>query len=94
MVKADTITADYLTGKRNIEIPKQRRKGNGKFLKLKGATGNVSEKRKPRSSFRKLVVVTGISGSGKSSLINGTLYPILNKTFLQSGSRTFALQKI
>mgnify|MGYP000019320886 FL=1 len=84
LVKADTITADYLTGKRNIEIPKQRRKGNGKFLKLKGATGNNLKNVNLEIPLGKLVVVTGISGSGKSSLINGTLYPILNKHFYRA----------
>lgn len=84
LVKADTITADYLTGKRNIEIPKQRRKGNGKFLKLKGATGNNLKNVNLEVPLGKLVVVTGISGSGKSSLINGTLYPILNKHFYRA----------
>ena len=76
--------ADYLTGKRNIEIPKQRRKGNGNFLKLKGATGNNLKNVNLEIPLGKLVVVTGISGSGKSSLINGTLYPILNKHFYRA----------
>lgn len=84
LIKANTITADYLTGKRSIEIPKERRKGNGKFLKLKGATGNNLKNINLEVPLGKLVVVTGISGSGKSSLINGTLYPILNKHFYRA----------
>lgn len=84
LIKADTITADYLTGKRNIEIPKHRRKGNGRFLKLKGATGNNLKNVNLEIPLGKLVVITGISGSGKSSLINGTLYPILNKHFYRA----------
>ena len=84
LIKANTITADYLTGKRSIEVPKERRKGNGKFLKLKGATGNNLKNVNLEIPLGKLVVVTGISGSGKSSLINGTLYPILNKHFYRA----------
>ena len=84
LIKANTITADYLTGKRSIEIPKERRKGNGKSLKLKGATGNNLKNVNLEVPLGKLVVVTGISGSGKSSLINGTLYPILNKHFYRA----------
>lgn len=84
LIKANTITADYLTGKRSIEIPNERRKGNGKFLKLKGATGNNLKNVNLEVPLGKLVVVTGISGSGKSSLINGTLYPILNKHFYRA----------
>ena len=82
--RADTITADYMTGKRKIEIPKERRTGNGKSLVLKGATGNNLKNVNLQVPLGKLVVVTGISGSGKSSLINGTLYPILNKHFYLS----------
>ena len=84
LLKADTITADYMTGKRKIEIPKERRTGNGKSLVLKGATGNNLKNVNLHVPLGKLVVVTGISGSGKSSLINGTLYPILNKHFYRA----------
>lgn len=82
--KADTITADYLTGKRKIEVPSTRRVGNGKSIVLKGATGNNLKNVNLEIPLGKLVVVTGISGSGKSSLINGTLYPILNRHFYRS----------
>jgi len=82
--KANTITADYITGKRKIEIPESRRIGNGKSIVLKGATGNNLKNVNVEIPLGKLVVVTGISGSGKSSLINGTLYPILNRHFYRS----------
>ena len=82
--KANTITADYITGKRKIEIPEVRRAGNGKSIVLKGATGNNLKNVNVEIPLGKLVVVTGISGSGKSSLINGTLYPILNRHFYRS----------
>ncbi|WP_304343237.1 excinuclease ABC subunit UvrA [Chryseobacterium koreense] len=84
LLKADTLTADYISGKRKIEVPKERRKGNGKSLVLKGATGNNLKNVNLEIPLGKLVVVTGISGSGKSSLINGTLYPILNKHFYRA----------
>ena len=93
LIKANTITADYLTGKRSIEIPKERRKGNGKFLKLKGATGNNLKNVNLEVPLGKLVVVTGISGSGKSSLINGTLYPILNKHFYRAVQEPLSYKK-
>ncbi|MGY5354627.1 excinuclease ABC subunit UvrA [Wenyingzhuangia sp. IMCC45467] len=76
--KVETLTADYLTGRKNIEIPKKRREGNGKELVLKGATGNNLKNVTAHFPLGKLVCVTGVSGSGKSTLINGTLYPILN----------------
>ncbi|WHF51721.1 excinuclease ABC subunit UvrA [Chryseobacterium gotjawalense] len=84
LLNADTITADYLTGKRKIEVPEVRREGNGKTLTLKGATGNNLKNVNLEIPLGKLVVVTGISGSGKSSLINGTLYPILNQHFYRA----------
>lgn len=82
--KAHTITADYLTGKRKIAIPDERRKGNGKCITLKGATGNNLKNVSVQIPLGELVVITGISGSGKSSLINGTLYPILNRHFYRA----------
>ncbi|SHJ90136.1 excinuclease ABC subunit UvrA [Epilithonimonas mollis] len=81
---AKTITADYITGKRKIEIPAERRAGNGKSIVLKGATGNNLKNVNLTIPLGKLVVVSGISGSGKSSLINGTLYPILNRHFYRA----------
>ncbi|WP_233494434.1 excinuclease ABC subunit UvrA [Mesonia sp. K7] len=81
ILKDDTITADYLSGKKEIEVPKERRMGNGKTLKLSGATGNNLKNVSVEFPLGKLILVTGVSGSGKSTLINETLYPILNAHF-------------
>ena len=74
-----TLTADYLNGTKIIEVPKKRRKGNGKKITLTGATGNNLKNITVDFPLGKLICVTGVSGSGKSTLINETLYPILNK---------------
>ena len=74
----NTLTADYLSGKKEISVPKKRREGNGKTLSLKGATGNNLKNVSIEIPLGKMIVVTGVSGSGKSTLINETLYPILN----------------
>jgi excinuclease ABC subunit A len=74
-----TLTADYLNGKRKIEIPKERRKGNANKIILKGASGNNLKNVTVEIPLGQLVCITGVSGSGKSSLINETLYPILNQ---------------
>ena len=79
--KQDTLTSAYISGRKNIEVPKNRRKGNGHKVVLKGATGNNLKNVNLTLPLGKLVVVTGVSGSGKSSLINGTLYPILNANY-------------
>ncbi len=84
MLKAKTITAQYLSGERNIEIPKQRRKGNGKSLWLRGCRGNNLKNITVEFPLGELILVTGVSGSGKSTLINETLYPILSKHFYRS----------
>ena len=84
MLKANTITAQYLSGERNIEIPKQRRKGNGKSLVLRGCRGNNLKNITVEFPLGELILVTGVSGSGKSTLINETLYPILSKHFYRS----------
>ncbi|GGK44312.1 MULTISPECIES: excinuclease ABC subunit UvrA [Flavobacteriaceae] len=75
----NTLTADYLNGTKEIEVPKKRRKGNGKKITLSGATGNNLKNVTVEFPLGKLICVTGVSGSGKSTLINETLYPILNK---------------
>ncbi|MBY0477854.1 MAG: excinuclease ABC subunit UvrA [Chitinophagaceae bacterium] len=72
-------TAKYLNGEHSIPVPAERRKGNGKFIELKGATGNNLRNVNTKFPLGKLIVVTGVSGSGKSTLINETLYPILSK---------------
>ena len=84
MLKADTITAQYLNGKLNIELPGTRRKGNGKSLVLRGCRGNNLKNITVKFPLGKLILVTGVSGSGKSTLINETLYPILSKHFYRS----------
>ena len=84
MLKQHTITSMYLNGEMNIEIPKQRRKGNGKNLILHGAKRNNLKNIDVEFPLGKLIVVTGVSGSGKSTLINETLQPILSKHFYRS----------
>lgn len=78
LLKLDTLTFAYLNGKKKIEVPAERRKGNGKFIELKGAKGNNLRNVDVKFPLGKLIVVTGVSGSGKSTLINETLYPILS----------------
>lgn len=77
MMETDSMTTQYLKGIRQIELPGKRREGNGKFLELKGATGNNLKNVDLKIPLGTFTCVTGVSGSGKSSLINGTLYPIL-----------------
>src|SRR5204863_6763335 len=78
LLKLDTLTSGYLNGIHKIEVPKERRKGNGKIVELKGATGNNLQDLDVKFPLGKFIVVTGVSGSGKSTLINETLYPILS----------------
>lgn len=78
LLKENTLTAAYLNGKKEIEVPKKRREGNGKFIELKGCTGNNLKNVSVKFPLGKMIGVTGVSGSGKSTLINETLYPILN----------------
>lgn len=84
MLKQHTITAEYLNGVRNIHIPKQRRKGNGKSIVIRGARGNNLKNIDATFPLGKLIVVTGVSGSGKSTLINETLQPILSHHFYRA----------
>jgi len=79
MLKLETLTASYLNGIHQIAIPRERRKGNGKSLELKGSKGNNLQNVDVSFPLGKFIVVTGVSGSGKSTLINETLYPILSK---------------
>lgn len=84
IMKAKTITAEYLNGIKEIQIPKTRRKGTGKQIVLKGAKGNNLKNLDVHIPLGQFVCVTGVSGSGKSTLINDTLYPILNQHFFRA----------
>lgn len=86
ILKSDTITAAYLNNKKRFDIPKERRKGNGKFLSLNGATGHNLKGVDLTIPLGALVCITGVSGSGKSSLINQTLHPALAKKFHHAGT--------
>jgi excinuclease ABC subunit A len=94
LLKENTITAQYLNGKMKIEVPKTRRKGNGKFLKLIGATGNNLKNVSIEIPLGQLICVSGVSGSGKSTLINETLYPILNTHFYNAVKKPQPFKKI
>ncbi|MBT0609153.1 excinuclease ABC subunit UvrA [Aequorivita echinoideorum] len=89
-----TLTADYLNGRKQIEIPKKRREGNGKTLKLSGASGNNLKNISVEFPLGKMIGVTGVSGSGKSTLINETLYPILNAHFFNGVKKPMPYKKI
>ena len=81
ILNSGSMTADYLSGVKEIEVPKKRRDGNGKFLELKGCTGNNLKNVSIKLPLGKMIGITGVSGSGKSTLINQTLYPILNNYY-------------
>ena len=81
ILNSGTMTADYLSGVRKIEVPNKRRTGNGNFLELKGCNGNNLKNISIKLPLAKMIGITGVSGSGKSTLINGTLYPILNNHY-------------
>lgn len=82
--KSNSLTAQYLNGQKEIRIPEARRKGNGLFLSLKGCKGNNLKNVDVSIPLGLFVCVTGVSGSGKSSLINGTLHPILSERFYRA----------
>ncbi len=84
MLKADTMTSAYLNGRLNIEVPEHRRKGNGKYLTIHGASGNNLKHIDATFPLGTFICVTGVSGSGKSSLINRTLQPLLSQHFYRS----------
>ncbi|MCA0349790.1 MAG: excinuclease ABC subunit UvrA [Bacteroidetes bacterium] len=94
LLKENTITAQFMNGKMEIEVPKTRREGNGKTLKLTGATGNNLKNVSIELPLGKLICVTGVSGSGKSTLINETLYPILNEHFFNAVKKPQPYKKI
>ncbi|MCH3885747.1 excinuclease ABC subunit UvrA [Tenacibaculum aquimarinum] len=92
--KEKTLTADYLSKRKQIEVPKERRKGNGKTIKLSGATGNNLKNVSVEFPLGKMICVTGVSGSGKSTLINETLYPILNAHIYRGVKKPMPYKKI
>ena len=94
MMKQHTMTADYLNGTLQIEVPAQRRKGNGKSIVIKGASGNNLKHVDVAFPLGKLIVVTGVSGSGKSTLINETLQPILSQHFYRSLKRPMPYESV
>ncbi|MBV8389695.1 MAG: excinuclease ABC subunit UvrA [Mucilaginibacter sp.] len=89
-----TLTTSYLNGEKQIEIPKKRRAGNGKILSLKKATGHNLKKVSVDFPLGKLIGITGVSGSGKSSLITETLYPILNHHFFRAKKQPLPYEAI
>ncbi|MDE5772892.1 MAG: excinuclease ABC subunit UvrA [Muribaculaceae bacterium] len=84
MLHSSTLTSSYLNGAKRIDVPSERRKGNGKYLEIKGATGHNLKDVDLKLPLGKFICVTGVSGSGKSSLINGTLQPILSRHLYRS----------
>ncbi|MEQ8581862.1 MAG: excinuclease ABC subunit UvrA [Marinoscillum sp.] len=93
-IQNKSLTADYLNGNLKIEIPTERRKGNGNFLELKGATGHNLKNVDLKLPLGTMICVTGVSGSGKSSLIHETLYPILRKHFYKSRTEPLPHQSL
>ena len=94
MLTQHTITGEYLSGARKIEVPATRRKGNGKSIKITGAKGNNLKNVDVEFPLGTLIVVTGVSGSGKSTLINETLQPILSQHFYRSLKKPMPYDKI
>lgn len=94
ILKADSLTADYLSGRKRIKIPSQRRKGSGEKLTIVGASGNTLKNVTVDFPLSTLICVTGVSGSGKSSLITDTLFPILNQHFYRSDKKPLPYKEI
>lgn len=92
--KVSSITGDYIKGIRKIEIPQQRRKGNGKSIEIIGCTGHNLKNIDIKIPLGMFICVTGVSGSGKSSLINNTLHPILSQHFYRSDKKPLPYKKI
>lgn len=94
LMRCDTLTCQYLSGKKEIKIPSVRRKGSGKTLLLKGASGNNLKNVTLEIPLGKFICVTGVSGSGKSSLVNETLFPVLSNYFYRSSLRPLPFGEI
>ena len=94
LLKHDTLTANYLNGSLNIEIPLKRRTGNGKNLIIEGCTGNNLKNISVKFPLGLMIGITGVSGSGKSSLVNDTLYPILNNYFFHGVKEVLPYERI
>jgi excinuclease ABC subunit A len=94
LLKNNSLTSDYLSGKKVIEIPKKRRSGTGKSIVLKGARGNNLKNVTVTFPLGKMICVTGVSGSGKSTLINETLYPVLNQHIYKSVKKPMPYKSI
>ena len=94
LLKHNTLTANYLNGNLKIEVPTKRRMGNGKHLIIEGCTGNNLKDISVNIPLGLMIGVTGVSGSGKSSLINDTLYPILNNYFFNGVKDVLPFKKI
>ena len=92
LMKTDTLTSSYLNNTKKFNIPEKRREGNGKSLVLTGASGHNLNNVDVTLPLGTLICVTGVSGSGKSSLINQTLHPALAKKFHNSGTVSSAIQ--
>lgn len=94
ILKQHSLTADYLNGEKEIAVPLSLRKGNGKVLELTGASGHNLKQVDLKLPLGKFVCITGVSGSGKSSLINHTLYPVLNEHFFNATKKPLPYKKI
>jgi excinuclease ABC subunit A len=94
VLKHDTLTAHFLNGEREIAVPEERRKGNGKFIEIKGAGGNNLRNVSVKFPLGKMILVTGVSGSGKSTLINETLYPLLSQHCYRSKGTPLSYKSI
>jgi excinuclease ABC subunit A len=94
LLKCHSLTAQYLSGEKKIEVPQKRREGNGKSIILKGVTGHNLKNLNVEFPLGKFICITGVSGSGKSSLINQTLYPVLSQHFYRSNSSPLSYTSI
>ena len=94
LLKSDTLTASYLNKTKSIEVPSERRKGNGQYISIYGASGNNLKNVDVSFPLGKLIVVTGVSGSGKSTLINETLHPILSQHLYKSQKQPMPYDRV